>query len=200
MQVVGTVVVIDYDAAIETYKYGITLAVYADNWDLQDQNNAKLAEAKAAKAAHMKEKAIAMTAADPPDFTGAAAMFAEAATFDTTDAEFGPLRCGALKELGNAQQADGGEEDPVDLRAAVTFFAEAAAADPADEEVVWLHVAALKEIGMGLQAGGEEVPPDFGAALGCFVEALALAPEDEELLNLKGECEAALAPEGEAEE
>ena len=149
----------------------------------------------------MKEKAIAMTAAESPDFAGAAALFAEAATFDATDAEFGPLRCGALKSLGNAQQADGGEEDPADLRAALASFAEAAAADPADEEVVGLRIAVLKEIGTGLQTGSEEVPPDMEAALGCFVEALGLAPEDEELLGLKGACEEALAgPQGETEE
>ena len=192
---VGTVHVIEYDAAIETFTAGVVLAVAADSWDLQDKLEEQLTAAKHAKAAFMKEQAQGMTAADPPEFRAAADLLAEAITFNSTDPELATLRGGALKSLGEAQQADGGEEDPIDLQAASATFAEAASADPTDEEIPGLRIAVLKAIGQAAREETEEHPADHSAALAAFLEALAIDVDgaDEELPTLKAECEAALA-------
>jgi Flp pilus assembly protein TadD len=193
--VVGTKLVIDYDAAIQTFEAGIALAVAADSWDLQAQLEERLTNAKHQNAADMKERAQAMAAADPPQLRAAADLLVEALTFNATDLELATLRGGFLKELGKAQQADGGEDDPSNLSAAIATFAEAAGADPADEEILPLRIAALKELGQAAREESEEHPADIPAALAAFVQAMQLDTEstDEELSTLKEECEAALA-------
>lgn len=202
--VVGTVHVIEYDAAIETFTAGVVLAVAADSWDLQDKLEEQLTAAKHAKAGFMKEQAQGMTAADPPEFRAAADLLADAIKFNSTDPELATLRGGALKSLGQAQQAsaDGGgeeEEGPLDpierLQAASATFAEAASADPTDEEIAGLRIAVLKAIGQAAREETEEHPADHSAALAAFLEAIAIDVEgaDEELPTLKEECEAALA-------
>ena len=194
-KVVGTEIVINYDAAIDTFKTGVALAVAADSWDLQTQLEEQLTNAKHAKAVIMKERAQAMATADPPKLRDAADLLAEALMFNDTDPELASLRGGFLKELGKAQQADGGDDDPPDLRAAIATFAEAASADPADEEILSLRIAALKAVGQAAREDSEDHPADIPAALAAFVEAMRLDADgtDEELATLKEECEAALA-------
>jgi hypothetical protein len=193
--VVGTKVVIDYDAAIQTFKTGIALAVAADSWDLQAQLEERLTNAKHEKAADMKERAQALAAADPPQFRDAANLLAEALKFNAEDSELATLRGGFLKELGKTQQAGGGEDGASDLSTAIATFAEAAGADPADEEIRSLRIAALKQFGQAAREESEEHPADIPTALAAFVEAMQLDTEstDEELAALKEECEAALA-------
>ena len=192
--VVGTKLVIDYDAAIQTFESGIALAVAADSWDLQTQLEEQLTNAKHRKAADLKERAQAMATADPPQLRAAADLLVEALTFNVTDSELATLRGGFLKELGKAYQADGGEDDPSDLSAAIATFAEAAGADPADEEILPLRIAALKEFGKKAREEDEDHPADIPGALAAFVEAIQLDAEstDDELTTLKEECEAAL--------